>query len=429
MIAPLVRQPTAPRPGLANLEAFGQLARTRYGLEITDEQDITRWSIDHPEQFWAAVWSFCDVRGDLGRPAQDPDAAPGIHPAGPPLAQARLNVAQNLLRRRDDGIALTFWGEDKLMRRLSHGDLYRRVARLAAAIQGNGVKAGDVVAAWMPNMPETVITLLACAAIGAIFTAVSPDTPVRKALDALGPVQPRLLFLVDGYYDNGKTQDMLGKGAELVAQLPCIEGAIVSRYVQGHGHDLSGLRQGMMLRPFVDPFRYITEIDFASLPFDHPLLLTEAAPGTTEHGSIVHRAGTTLLESVYAHQVQGDMRPGDRLFCPTSCNTDAWYRLVFGLASQASVMLYDGNPFLNAGSILFDYAMAEGMTHWAASSDFLRCCIQKKLVPAESHDLKKLRGWLVTDTALDDPLREYLNTQINRSMAIISPGDHPAYPS
>ena len=203
MTEQMMWQPSAERVAAANLTAFAKLCRPA----SADYSSLHRWSIEHPAEFWSQLWDFCDVRGEKGATVLvDGDKMPGAQW----FPEARLNYAQNLLRHRDDATALVFWGEDKLMRRMERGDLYRRVARQAAAMRAEGVVPGDVVAAYMPNMPETLITLLAASALGAVFTSASPDFGVQGVLDRFGQVAPKLLFVADGYYYNGKTLDSLG---------------------------------------------------------------------------------------------------------------------------------------------------------------------------------------------------------------------------
>ncbi|MBL8486204.1 MAG: AMP-binding protein, partial [Rhodocyclaceae bacterium] len=260
-------QPSAERIAGTQLTAFAKEAAARWGRSLPDYAALHAWSIAHPEEFWVSVWDFGGVIGERGDVVvENGDRMPGARW----FPQARLNFARNLLRSRDDGLALVFWGEDKLIRRMDRGDLYRRVARLAAAMKADGVKAGDRIAAYMPNMPETLVTMLAAASIGAIFTSASPDFGVQGVIDRFGQVEPKLLFVADGYYYNGKTLDSLEKVAEIADRLPTVEKVIVARYVKGEGHDLSRIRGGVMLRDYVDPHRWQTEIDFAELPFDHP---------------------------------------------------------------------------------------------------------------------------------------------------------------
>jgi len=410
-------QPSPERVAAANLTAFMRQAGERWGRRFDDYAGLHRWSVEHPEEFWVSVWEAGEVRGEMGRTVVvDGDKMPGAKW----FPEARLNFAQNLLRARDDGTALTFWGEDKLMRRMGRGDLYRRVARLAAAMREDGIVAGDRIAAYMPNMPETIITMLAAASIGAIFTSASPDFGVQGVLDRFGQVEPKLLFTVDGYYYNGKTIDLLDKVAAIVEQLPSLKRTVVARYVRGEGHDLSKIRDGVMLRSYVDEHRIVVDIDFEQLPFDHPLYIMYSSGTTGVPKCIVHGAGGALLQHLKEHRLQCDVKPGDKLFYFTTCGWMMWNWLATGLASGATLMLYDGSPFVGRGNILFDYAVAEGMTHFGTSAKFIDAIAKIELKPRETHDLKKLRAVMSTGSPLVPEGFDYVYASIKDDVQLAS---------
>jgi acetoacetyl-CoA synthetase len=408
----LMWQPSAERLASANLTAFAARANLS-----ADYAAIHRWSIEHPEAFWSLLWDYAEVRGEKGqRILVDGDRMPGARW----FPDARLNYAENLLRRRDDGTALVFRGEEKVNRRMSYGELYLRVARLAAAMKGEGIVAGDVVAAYMPNLPETLIALLAASSLGAIFTSASPDFGVQGVLDRFGQVQPKLLFVADGYFYNGKPLDTLDKVAQIIAGLPSVRKVIVSPYVHETGHDLARIPNAVTRGDFVAPWRAQTEIAFSQLPFDHPLYILYSSGTTGVPKCIVHGAGGALLQHLKEHHLQSDVKPGDKVFYFTTCGWMMWNWLVSALASEATLLLYDGSPFVGRGRVLFDYAQAEGMTHFGTSAKFIDACAKIELKPRATHDLSALRAMFSTGSPLSPESFDYVYRDIKADLQLAS---------
>ncbi len=416
-------QPGAGRCAAANLSVFARLAAERFGRPAfcqggsVDYASLHRWSVEHPEEFWSLLWDFAGVRGDKG----DVVLADGARmPGARWFPDARLNYAENLLRCRDEETALVFWGEDKQKRRMSRAELYRRVARLAQAMKNAGVAPGDVVAAYMPNLPETLIALLAAASLGAIFTSASPDFGVQGVLDRFSQVAPKLLFVADGYFYNGKQLDSLAKVAEIVAGLPSVRQTIVTRYTHRENHDLSAIPNAVMLREFVAPCRAQTEIEFVRLPFDHPLYILYSSGTTGVPKCIVHGAGGALLQHLKEHRLQADLKAGDKLFYFTTCGWMMWNWLVSALASQATLLLYDGSPFVGRGNLLFDFAAKEGMTHLGTSAKFIDACAKINLKPGAHHDLSALRAIFSTGSPLSPESFDYVYRDIKPDVQLAS---------
>ena len=422
MTEQMMWQPDAGRIAAANLTAFAAFARrpaspTGISFGHADYAELHRWSVDHPAEFWSLLWDFAEVRGTKGRRIlADGDRMPGAQW----FPDARLNYAQNLLRRRDEGTALVFRGEEKVLRRMTFGELTLRVARLAAAMKAEGIVAGDVVAAYMPNLPETLITLLAASSIGAVFTSASPDFGVQGVLDRFGQVHPKLLFVADGYFYNGKTLDSLDKVAQIVAGLPTVRKVIVSPYVRETGHELSRIPNALTRGDFVAPWRAEREIEFAQLPFAHPLYILYSSGTTGVPKCIVHGAGGSLLQHLKEHRLQADIKAGDKLFYFTTCGWMMWNWLVSALASEATLLLYDGSPFVGRGRVLFDYAQAEGMTHFGTSAKFIDACAKINLKPRETHDLAALRAMFSTGSPLAPESFDYVYRDIKPELQLAS---------
>ncbi len=408
--------PSSERIAGANLTTFMRVAAERWGRSLPDYATLHRWSVDHPEEFWRSMWEYGEVRGDPGQVVVAGAGMPGTCW----FPEARLNFAENLLRARDDGDALVFWGEDKVRRRLSRGDLFLQVARLAAAMRAEGVRAGDRVAAYMPNLPETVVVFLAAASLGAVFTSASPDFGIQGVLDRFGQVEPKLLFVADGYYYNGKTVNSLDRVARIAELLPSVRRVVVAPYVRGEGHDVAAIRHGVMLSDFVAPFQAEAGIEFAGLPFEHPLVIMYSSGTTGVPKCIVHGAGGALLQHLKEQRLHGDVKPGDRLFYFTTCGWMMWNWLVSGLASGAALLLYDGSPFLDRGAILFDYAEAERMTHFGTSAKFIDAVAKVGQLPIRSHRLDSLRVMFSTGSPLMAESYDYVYGGIKRDIQLAS---------
>ncbi|QDF97503.1 acetoacetate--CoA ligase [Azoarcus sp. DD4] len=409
--------PSPARIAAANVTAFRQTAERHWNVSLPDYGALYDWSVAQPEQFWVSIWEDGKVLGERGeRVLVDGDRMPGAQW----FPDARLNFAQNLLRSRDTHDAVVFWGEDKVKDRLSHGELYRRVAQFAAALREQGVVAGDRVAAYMPNMPETLIAMLAAASIGAIFTSASPDFGVQGVLDRFGQTEPKVLVACDGYYYNGKTVDCLAKLAEIVPQLPSVARVVVVPYVHHDHHALAGIPHARLYADFVAPHHAITEIDFAPLPFSHPLYIMYSSGTTGVPKCIVHSAGGALLQHLKEHRLHSDVKPGDRVFYFTTCGWMMWNWLVSGLAAGATLLLYDGSPFAADNRILFDYADAEGMTHFGTSAKFIDAAAKFGLKPRETHSLVTVRAMMSTGSPLVPEGFDYVYRDIKADLQLSS---------
>jgi acetoacetyl-CoA synthetase len=400
------------------MAAFLRAASERRGEDVADYQALYRWSVESPAEFWSLQWDWCRVvashRGD--RILIDGDRMPGAKW----FPDAQLNFAENLLKRRDTTDALVFWGEDRIRRRLSHADLYRAVASLSAALRDKGVKPGDRIAAYLPNMPETIICMLATASIGAVFSSASPDFGVQGVVDRFGQIEPTILIAVDGYYYRGKTVDCLGKLREIVDKLPSVEQTVVVPYVYER-HDLSAIRAAQMYDDFIGPHASSTEVSFTQLPFNHPLYVLYSSGTTGVPKCIVHGAGGVLLQHLKEHRLHGDIKPGDRLFYFTTCGWMMWNWLASGLASEATLILYDGSPFLDGNSaILFDYADSEKITHFGTSAKFIDAVAKENLAPIHTHRLNKLRAIFSTGSPLAPEGFDYVYRRIKTDVCLSS---------
>ncbi|MCU0893596.1 MAG: acetoacetate--CoA ligase [Rhodospirillales bacterium] len=389
-------QPSPERIRDANLTAFIAHVNAEHGAGASDFSDLHAWSVRKPEAFWSALIDFAGVTAETWGESVlvDADRMPGARF----FPDARLNFAENLLRRRDDADALVFWGEDKVRQRLSWRQLYDLISRLAQALEAAGVGPGDRVAGYLPNMPEAIVAMLAAVSLGATWCSCSPDFGVQGVLDRFGQIEPKLLFAVEGYHYGGKTHDILPKLREIVGKLPTLEHCVVVPYTRADP-DLSGVRGAVLLEAFVGSAE-AKDISFAQMPFDHPLYIMFSSGTTGVPKCIVHRAGGVLLKQISEHVLHCDVRPGDRVFYFTTCSWMMWNWLVAALAAEATLLLYDGSPFHPDGNVLFELAQAEGMTLFGTSAKYIDSVHKAGLRPRDTHDLSSVRTMTSTGSPL-----------------------------
>ena len=407
--------PSGQRVRDARMSAFILEANARFRLQLSDYSSLYAWSITRRADFWRLLWDFCGVRGDPGAfVIFDDDCMPGARW----FPEAHLNFSENLLRRRDDTDAIVFWGEDRVRRRLSHRQLYDQVARVARALHAGGVRAGDRVAAVLPNMPETVVAMLASASLGATWCSCSPDFGVQGVVDRFVQIAPKVLFAVDGYYYNGKTYDCLEKLPGIVDALPTLERVVVVPYSRADP-DVTGVPHSVVWDDFTATCAP-GELEFARLPFDHPLLIMFSSGTTGPPKCIVHGAGGTLLQHLKEHVLHTDVRPGDRIFYFATCAWMMWNWHVSALAAEATLLLYDGSPLHPGPEVLFDYADAERMTIFGASAKYFEAVAKSGLVPRARHALESVKTVLSTGSPLSPQSFDFVYENIKPDVCLSS---------
>jgi acetoacetyl-CoA synthetase len=369
----------------APLQDFIGWCADRIGKNFTDYDSFYAWSIAEREAFWTAIWEYCEVKGERGvRVLVDGDdmLAARFFP------DAKLNFAENLLSGRGPGDALVFRGEDKVSYRWSWDRLREEVSRLQQAFKAMGISEGDRVAAMMPNMPETVALMLAAASLGAIWSSCSPDFGEQGVLDRFGQIEPKLFIACDGYWYNGKLQDVAQKVRAVSKELGAP--VLVVPYAGDAPALAASLSDGRTLADFTAPFQP-AEIEFVPLSFAHPLYILFSSGTTGVPKCIVHSAGGTLLQHLKEHRLHCSLVPGERLFYFTTCGWMMWNWLVSGLAVGATLCLFDGSPFAPSGNVLFDYAQDEKFAVFGTSAKYIDAVRKGGIVPKSSHDLSSLR--------------------------------------
>jgi acetoacetyl-CoA synthetase len=391
-------QPDAQTIASANVTRFMREVSKTHGVTLDSYQDLHQWSVDKPQLFWGELWSFTGiVASEISDVIADRlDQMPGARW----FPNARLNFAENLLRHRGSGTAIVFRNENSDTRSYTYDALHDEVSRFAQALRAMGVTVGDRVAAYVPNSPEAVIAMLAATSIG------------------FGQIEPKVLISAEGYYYNGKRHDCLKKLSEIKTKLPTVERVVVFANTS-NTQDISDVESSVWWQDFVAGFT-AQRIDFEQLAFVHPVYIMYSSGTTGAPKCIIHGAGGTLIQHLKEHLLHTDIHPGDRLFYFTTCGWMMWNWLVSGLASGATLLLYDGSPFYPDGNALFDYAQDHGMTVFGTSAKYIDAVKKAGLAPIESHDLAGLKTMTSTGSPLAPESFDFVYEKIKQNLCLSS---------
>jgi acetoacetyl-CoA synthetase len=397
---------------------------------VADSFGLYDWSVAEPERFWPALWRFAGVVADerTGLPAWDAVLEHGerMAPPDPVLGPrwfrgARLNFAENLLRRRDDADALVLWTERGPGRRLSFADLARDVAAFAGFLRRAGVGQGDRVAGFVPNFPEAVIAMLATASLGALWSSCSPDFGAGGVLDRFGQIAPKVLLTADGYLYAGKRIDCLERVKQFLPSLASVERVVVVPHLPAEaappGH--SDLPNAVTWRDALDGTRG-EPLQFTRLPFDHPLYIMYSSGTTGLPKCMVHGAGGTLIQHLKEHVLHADLSAGQRIFYFTTCGWMMWNWLVSALAVGATLVLYDGAPLLRDRPIMWDLVSRERLSVFGTSAKWLALAEKEGVVPGPEHDLSALKTILSTGSPLGPASFDFVYDRVSRDVCLSS---------
>ncbi|MBI2784506.1 MAG: acetoacetate--CoA ligase [Gammaproteobacteria bacterium] len=406
-------RPSAARISKSNMLAYARFLDAEYGRLFPDYAALHQWSVNCPEDFWRSIWDFTGVRcAQPGRRV----LADGAHfPGARWFPDARLNFAENLLRRRDDAIALVGRLENGARRTLTYAQLHDAVARVAAGLRARGVASGDRVAAFMPNVPETLIAMLATTSIGAVWSSCSPDFGTTGVLDRFGQIAPKVLFACDGYHYNGKAIDTLPRVREIAAHIASIDTLVLVPVL-----DAETCLPGALAWEALMGSGPVPELRFEQLPFAHPLYILYSSGTTGVPKCIVHSAGGTLLQHLKEHRLHVDLKPDDTLFYFTTCGWMMWNWLASGLASGATLVLYDGSPFHPAPETLIDLIDAEGISIFGTSAKYLSALEKAGVTPRASHRLARLHTVLSTGSPLSHESFRYVYRDFKDDLCLAS---------
>ena len=412
---PILWTPTQDQVNTSQMEAFRNQVNSRFNINLKDYFDLYDWSISNISDFWKAVWGFMalEFSGDYTQVVDDDSKMPGAQW----FEGVKMNFAENLLRIRSEKPAIHFKGEGQAVRTLSYNELFDEVEKLSSALRKIGIQQGDRVAGFMPNMPETIIAMLATAAIGAIWSSSSPDFGIKGVLDRFTQIEPKVLFAANGYYYNGKKFDSLEKLNSILDQLPSVDHVVVTPYTDSN-HNISSVKNGILWDNFIDSNP--SPLKFEQLPFQHPLYIMYSSGTTGLPKSIVHGGGGTLIQHLKELRLHCNIYPEDTIFYFTTCGWMMWNWLVSNLAIGAAIVLYDGSPLQPNSNAMWDMVDELGITHFGTSAKYIDACRQEGLSPIKTHSLESMRTIFSTGSPLVEESFDYVYNQIKKEIQLAS---------
>ncbi|MBW2016024.1 MAG: acetoacetate--CoA ligase [Deltaproteobacteria bacterium] len=389
-------KPSEERVRASNMYRFIRFVNEKYSRDFSDYDALYRWSVENIPEFWSAMWEFGDIKASQPYDVVVDDLT--RMPGARWFQGARLNFAENLLRYRDDETALIFKGEGRDTTRMTYAQVYDAVARAAHSLRALDIRPGERVVGFMPNMPETVIGMLAATSLGATWSSCSPDFGIKGVLDRFGQIKPRVLFTADGYAFKGRTFDSLEKVSGILRELPSIEKVVVVPYIN-ETPDLSSIPNGVLYKDFISSESGL-EIRFEQLPFEHPLYIMYSSGTTGLPKCMVQSAGGILINHLKELLLHTDLKREDTIFYFTTCGWMMWNWLVSSLAVGAKIVLFDGNPFHPAPGTLWEMAQDEKITIFGTSAAYLNAIENAGVRPGKEYDLSPLRTVLSTGSPL-----------------------------
>ena len=410
----LLWSPSVDQAAEATVTDFAAYVKAQTGFDWGgDFQALWRWSVDQNVEFWDRFWDWHGVIGDKGeRRIENETAMPGARF----FPDARLSYAENMLADADDRLAITAHCEDGRHVRLTRAELKSRVMRLAGWMRDRGIGRGDRVAAYIPNIPEAVIAMLATSAVGGIFSSCSPDFGLGGASDRFGQIEPKLLIACDGYNYAGKAFDRMEIVRDLAAAMPSVEAVLIIPFMNA-APDMSGLPAPLL---FDEAEGTVPLADFVRVGFNDPLYILYSSGTTGAPKCIVHGVGGVTLQHAKELRLHSDVRAEDRLFFFTTCGWMMWNWMVSGLMVGTPIVLYEGNPFHPGPERLWQMAAGEGITHFGVSAKYVDAVRNAGYLPRRHNDLSAMRMIMSTGSPLSAEAFEFIYDEINPDLQLCS---------
>ncbi len=415
-MAKLLWQPSEERIKSTNMYRIMNLINETYGKNFAEYKDLYQWSVENIPDFWRTLWDFVEIKAST--PYNEVIDDLGKMPGAKWFPGARLNFAENLLRYRDDQTALIFKGEEAEPRKITYAELYDEVARVAKSLKASGVKAGDRVTGFMPNMPETIIAMLAATSMGAAWSSCSPDFGVKGVLDRFGQIQPKVLFTANGYSFKGKKLDSVARISTILKEISSVEKVVVVPYTE-EDPDISNVPNAVLYRDFKSAESGL-EIEFEQLPFDHPLYIMYSSGTTGLPKCMVQSAGGILMHHLKELVLHTDLKREDTIFYFTTCGWMMWNWLTSSLGVGATLALFDGNPFHPEPAALWQMAQDQKITVFGTSAGYLAALQNAGVRPGKEYDLSPLRAVLSTGSPLSIEGFDFVYEEIKPDLQLAS---------
>ncbi len=383
-----------------------------YNKDIHSYEELHKWSINNISKFWEMIWYTCDIiySKKFTEVVDDVNKMPGAKW----FKDSRLNFAENLLRFRDNKIAIQFKGEKDSLRIISYKNLYKEVERLADALRMEGIEKGDRVVGFTPNLPETISAMLATTSIGAIWSSCSPDFGAKGVLDRFAQIKPKIIFAANGYYYNGNYFSTLEKLKTILKKLPSVEKVILIDYPKTENN--TEINKSILYNNFLS--KNPKPLKFEQLPFDHPLYIMYSSGTTGLPKSIVHSSGGTLIQHLKELSLHCDLKREDTIFYFTTCGWMMWNWLISSLSLGSTIVLFDGSPFYPNGKKLWKLSEELGISIFGTSAKYIDACKKSNLIPKQFSNLTKLRMILSTGSPLTDENFDYVYKNIKNNVLL-----------